>query len=226
MGPAWARPATFRLGASSLFGVLMQVGRAEDAPAAGDHPRQARRRHPLRRRDRRLHPGPHGRGRHRGAGGGLRHGGVLPGPVGAGAGRPDAGHDPVRRCARLGPAGPRPRQALDRGRRRHGEPAAGADGGGLRRLRADDLRPGPRPYRRHPRQAREHPGYDVAPDPDLFRRVVAEVGCAIIGQTARDGAGRQAALRHPRRDGHGGIPRPDHRLDPVEEASCRGSAGS
>ncbi len=29
------------------------------------------------------------------------------------------------------------------------------------------------------------PGYDVAPDPDLFRRVVAEVGCAIIGQTAR-----------------------------------------
>lgn len=29
------------------------------------------------------------------------------------------------------------------------------------------------------------PGYDVAPDPALFRRVVAEVGCAIIGQTAR-----------------------------------------
>ena len=29
------------------------------------------------------------------------------------------------------------------------------------------------------------PGYDVAPDPGLFRRVVAEVGCAIIGQTAR-----------------------------------------
>ncbi len=25
MGPAWARPATFRLGASSLFGVLMQA---------------------------------------------------------------------------------------------------------------------------------------------------------------------------------------------------------
>ncbi len=29
------------------------------------------------------------------------------------------------------------------------------------------------------------PGYEVAPDPDLFRRVVAEVGCAIIGQTDR-----------------------------------------
>ncbi len=29
------------------------------------------------------------------------------------------------------------------------------------------------------------PGYDVAPAPDLFRRVVAEVGCAIIGQTPR-----------------------------------------
>lgn len=29
------------------------------------------------------------------------------------------------------------------------------------------------------------PGYDVAPDPALFRRVVAEAGCAIIGQTDR-----------------------------------------
>lgn len=29
------------------------------------------------------------------------------------------------------------------------------------------------------------PGYDVAPDPALFRRAVAEVGCAIIGQTER-----------------------------------------
>ncbi len=29
------------------------------------------------------------------------------------------------------------------------------------------------------------PGYDVAPEPDLFRRVVCEVGCAIIGQTER-----------------------------------------
>jgi thymidine phosphorylase len=29
------------------------------------------------------------------------------------------------------------------------------------------------------------PGYDVAPEPDLFRRVVAKVGCAIIGQTER-----------------------------------------
>ena len=29
------------------------------------------------------------------------------------------------------------------------------------------------------------PGYDVAPEPDLFRRVVKEVGCAIIGQTER-----------------------------------------
>ncbi len=29
------------------------------------------------------------------------------------------------------------------------------------------------------------PGYDVAPDPALFRRAVAEAGCAIIGQTER-----------------------------------------
>ena len=29
------------------------------------------------------------------------------------------------------------------------------------------------------------PGYDVAPDPDRLRHVVARVGCAIVGQTAR-----------------------------------------
>ncbi len=29
------------------------------------------------------------------------------------------------------------------------------------------------------------PGYNVAPDPERFRRVVADTGCAIIGQTAR-----------------------------------------
>jgi thymidine phosphorylase len=29
------------------------------------------------------------------------------------------------------------------------------------------------------------PGYDTAPDPDTFRRVVAEAGAAIVGQTAR-----------------------------------------
>ncbi|MCW3062890.1 MAG: deoA, partial [Solirubrobacterales bacterium] len=29
------------------------------------------------------------------------------------------------------------------------------------------------------------PGYDVAPDPERFRRAVARAGCAIVGQTAR-----------------------------------------
>ena len=71
-------------------------------------------------------------------------------------GRADLGPGEVRRHARLErprPARPDHRQAFERRRRRQGEPDAGADRGGLRRLRADDLRPRPRPYRRHARQA-------------------------------------------------------------------------
>ena len=51
---------------------------------------------------------------------------------------------------------PGPRQAFDRRRRRQGQPDARAAGRRLRRLRADDLRPRPRPHRRHARQARRH----------------------------------------------------------------------
>ncbi len=101
------------------------------------------------------------------------------------AGRPHAGHDPVRRCARLGPAGPRPRQALDGG---VGDtvslplaPMVAACGGYVPMISGRGLG--------HTGGTLDKlaslPGYDVAPDPDLFRRVVAEVGCAIIGQTAR-----------------------------------------
>ena len=97
----------------------------------------------------------------------------------------DPRDDPLRRGARLGPARPGPRQALDRRRRRRGEPRARAGGRGLRRLRADDLGPRPRPYRRHARQARRHPGLlSRSPTSTRSGASTREVGCAIIGQTA------------------------------------------
>ena len=62
------------------------------------------------------------------------------------------------RLVRGRPRGPDPRQALDRRRRRHGQPHPGAAGRGVRRRRADDLGPRARSHRRHARQARQHPG--------------------------------------------------------------------
>ena len=99
----------------------------------------------------------------------------------------DARDDELRRGAELGrprPSRPRRRQALDRRRRRQCQPDAGArcsrragvyvpmisgrglghTGGTLDKLEAI-------------------PGYVAKPDKALFRKVVREVGCAIIGQT-------------------------------------------
>ena len=92
------------------------------------------------------------------AGRGLCHGGVLPRhePGRArGADRGDARHRHRARLVRS--RWPRRRQALDRRRRRQCLADAGADPRRLRRLRADDLGPRPRPYRRHARQVRLHP---------------------------------------------------------------------
>ena len=51
--------------------------------------------------------------------------------------------------------------------------------------RADDLRTRPRPHRRHPRQARiQFPATRRSPTTPSSCRVVQEVGCAVIGQTA------------------------------------------
>ena len=61
---------------------------------------------------------------------------------------------------------------------------AGADARRLRRLCADDFRPRPRPHRRHADKLDSIPGYVSQPDLALFKRVVKEAGCAIIGQTA------------------------------------------
>ena len=130
----------------------------------------------------------------------------------------------VRHGAATGrPARPGARQALDRRRRRHGEPGAGAGGRRLRRLRADDLGPRPRPYRRHARQARRHPRLrHRSRTSRLFRTRGARGRLRHHRPDRRPRAGRQAPLRHPRRDRDGrDRSRPDHRLDPVEEARGR-----
>ncbi len=55
------------------------------------------------------------------------------------------------------------------------------------------------------------PGYSTQPDIELFRSVVREVGCAIIGQTARPRARRPPSLRDPRRDRDGRVDPAHHR---------------
>ena len=47
------------------------------------------------------------------------------------------------------------------------------------------------------------PGYSTTPEPADFDRIVRQVGCAVIGQTADLAAGRQTLLRITRRDRHG-----------------------
>ncbi len=135
-------------------------------------------------------------------------------------------HAGFRLRAGLGPARPHSRQAFHRRRRRHGEPRARPHGRGLRRLRADDFGPRSRPYRRHPRQARQHPrlrrgaGARPLPRGGAGRR---------LRHHRPDGGprpGRPAPLRHPRRHRHGRIPRPDHGLDPLERSSQRASTAS
>ena len=75
---------------------------------------------------------------------------------------------------RVGPRPPGARQALDRRRRRQGLADAGADRRGLRRGGADDLRPRPRPHRRHARQARQRsPATTPRPTSIACARVVA-----------------------------------------------------
>ena len=63
------------------------------------------------------------------------------------------------------------------------------------------------------------PGFRTGPSRgQLAPRWSREVGCAIVGASRRHRPRRPAALRDPRRDRHGGKHRPDHRLDPVQEA--------
>ena len=65
------------------------------------------------------------------------------------------------------------------------------------------------------------PGFRVELTTDEFVAQVREVGLAIIGQTARPRAGRQAALRAARRDGDGRHRPADRGDDHVEEARRR-----
>ena len=195
-----------------------------DDPSPGDHPRQARRRSVERGRDRRLHRRPDQRRGDRRPGRRLRHGGLLSRHDARRARGADPRHDALGREPRLArgqPAGPDPRQALDRRRRRQRLADAGADARRLRRLRADDLGPRPRPHRRHARQAQFDPRLRLAARP---RAVQARGQGGRLRDHRPDGgprARRPAPLRHPRRHGDGRIGRAHHRLDPVEEARRR-----
>ena len=87
--------------------------------------------------------------------------------------------------------------------------------------RADDLRPRPRPHRRHARQARFDPRL---PHPARQRPLPhGRRGGRLRHHRPdrRPRPRRQAPLRHPRRHRDGRIDAADHRLDPVEEARRR-----
>ena len=116
---------------------------------------------------------------------------------------------------------PGARQALDRRRRRQGLADAGADRRGLRREGADDLRPRPRPHRRHARQARRDPRlrHDARPGPAARRRRRGRLRDHRPDAGAR--ARRPPLLRAARRDRHGRVDPADRRLDPVQEARRR-----
>jgi hypothetical protein len=66
------------------------------------------------------------------------------------------------------------------------------------------------------------PGYRTQVSIEDLQEIVADIGCAIVGATARHRACRPAALYRARRDRHGRKHRPDHRVDPVEESWRRG----
>ena len=131
---------------------------------------------------------------------GLHHGGLLPGDD---AGRDGGAHrvdDADGRGARPPrAAGPQGRQALDGRRRRQDQPDPGAARRGLRRLRADDLGPRPRPHRRHARQARGDPGLRRQAQPRALPRGAARLRARPDRPDARDRARRPQALRAARR---------------------------
>ncbi len=66
------------------------------------------------------------------------------------------------------------------------------------------------------------PGYTVTPTARRCWRVLRECGCAIVGAERAAGAGRPAAVCHPRRHGHGGVGAADHRQHPVARSSRPG----
>ena len=137
--------------------VQRESSRKRHDPSRRKSSGKARRRDAERGRDRRLHRRPHERRGDRRPGRRLRHGGLLSRHDARRARRADPRDDALGRKPRLArrqPARPDRRQALDRRRRRQRLADAGADARRLRRLCADDLRPRPRPHRRHARQAR------------------------------------------------------------------------
>ena len=135
---------------------------------------------------------------------------------------PDHGHDAQRRDAgSVGCVRRQGGQTLDRRRGRQDLARARADGGEPRREDGEDVRPRPRPYGRHARQAREHSGLQHQP---AHGALSGECGPRRHGHCRPDGEPRprrQEALRPARRDRHRGE-HPAHRQQHhVQEAGRR-----
>ena len=118
----------------------------------------------------------------------------------------------------LGLARPQGGQALDRRRRRQGVARAGAARGRVRRARPDDLGPRVGPHRRDPRQAGGDPRLRRRPRRRPVPRGAGGDWRRAHRADRRDRAGRQKAVRAPRRDRDRRVDPPDRRVDPVEEA--------
>ena len=65
------------------------------------------------------------------------------------------------------------------------------------------------------------PGYQTQPDNDLFRKVVREVGCAVIGQTGNLAPADKRIYAHPGCHRDRRKRTADHSLHPVEETGRR-----
>ena len=118
----------------------------------------------------------------------------------------------------LGPRQARAGQALDRRRRRQGEPDARADPRRLRGRGADDQRPRARPHRRDARQARQHPRLHL----DARHRGHPPRGARRRLRDRRPDRGprprRPPPVRDPGRHRHGRVDLADRRVDPLQEA--------
>ena len=65
------------------------------------------------------------------------------------------------------------------------------------------------------------PGFRIALSLEEYKQILGEVGCCLISQTENDRAGRQEALRAPRRDRHRRKPAANRRVGDEQETRGR-----